>query len=67
MREPEWTEPYRRALEALDSNKTAQALEFFTAVNTLRGPRGDGPSRFFIERLKSGDPLIDGVVEIREK
>jgi adenylate cyclase len=67
MPEPAWIAPYHHALDALDANHTPKALELFTAVSAMRGPSGDGPSRFFIERLKSADHPRDGIVEIKEK
>jgi adenylate cyclase len=67
MPEPAWIAPYHQALDALDANHTPKALELFTAVSAMRGPSGDGPSRFFIERLKSADHPRDGIVEIKEK
>ena len=60
--EPEWIAHYHRALDALEENNPARALELFTAVIDLRGPPDDGPSRFFIDRLQSGDPIHDGIV-----
>jgi adenylate cyclase len=64
---PEWIAQYHQALAALDQNDTAGALELFAAVNAKRFPRGDGPARFFLERLKAGEPIRDGIVEIKEK
>ena len=65
--EPEWISLYHQALVALDGNDTAMALEFFAAANAKRSSRGDGPSRFFIERLKQNEPMPDGIVELKEK
>ncbi|MCX6879098.1 MAG: adenylate/guanylate cyclase domain-containing protein [Verrucomicrobia bacterium] len=65
--EPEWITIYHQALDALDQNDTARALELFAAASARRGPRGDGPSRFFIERLQAPEPICDGVVDIKEK
>jgi adenylate cyclase len=64
---PEWIAQYHQALAALEQNDTAAAREFFAAVNAKRIPRGDGPARFFLERLKAGEPIRDGIVEIKEK
>jgi len=60
--EPAWIVDYHQALDALEQNDPERARELFTAVNDNRGPRGDGPSRFFIEHLKSGKPIHDGIV-----
>ncbi len=65
--EPEWIGTYHRALAALEANDSATALELFTAANAGRGAQGDGPSRFFIERLAQADPIRDGIVELKEK
>ena len=65
--EPEWIADYHRALDALDNNVLDRAIELFTAVNVKRGTSGDGPSRFFIEQLKVGEPIQDGIFNMREK
>jgi adenylate cyclase len=65
--EPEWITQYHRALDALGDNNPARALDLFTTVIALRGQPDDGPSRFFIERLQSGDPIHDGIVTLTEK
>ena len=65
--EPEWITQYHRALAALETPDLPLALELFAAVNTNRGPRGDGPARFFLERLQSAAPPHDGIVEIKGK
>jgi class 3 adenylate cyclase/CHASE2 domain-containing sensor protein len=65
--EPEWISLYHQALAALDQNDTRTALELFTAANAKRGSRGDGPSRFFIERLQQDEPICDGIIELKEK
>ena len=62
QREPPWIADYHQALDALEHNDTSRALDLFTAVNNTRPPRGDGPSRFFIDLLKSGKPTPDGIV-----
>ena len=66
-REPEWIGEYHLALAALDRNQPQTALEHFSAANARRGPGGDGPSRFFMERIQVGEPIHSGVVEIKEK
>ena len=66
-REPEWITLYHKAVEALNDNDTGKALDLFARVNTEREPRGDGPSRFFIEKINSGEPIHDGVYEMKEK
>ncbi len=66
-REPEWIGEYHLALAALDRNQTQTALDHFSAANARRGPGGDGPSRFFMERIQSGGPIHSGIVEIKEK
>ena len=65
--EPEWVAIYHEALAALDGGDLTGARQLFGAVNRHRGPDGDGPSRFFLERLDAGDPMPDGVVELKEK
>lgn len=65
--EPEWITEYHQALAALDANDVQKALDLFCAVNKDREPRGDGPSRFFIEQLKAGEPVRDGIFEMKEK
>ena len=65
--DPPWVTAFHRALDALNANQGAQALDLFTAVNAMRGPVGDGPSRFYIERLQAGEVLEDGIVTLREK
>ena len=65
--EPEWVATYHQALAALDAGDLATARRIFAAVNQHRGPHGDGPSRFFLERLDAGEPFVNGIVEIKEK
>ena len=65
--EPEWIAKYHQALAALDENNIPAALEFFTAASACRGPLGDGPSRLFIDRIHSGEPIQSGILDIREK
>jgi len=57
----------RGPLAGVAANQAAPALEIFTAVAALRDPDGDGPSRFFIERLQAGEAMEDGVVTLREQ
>jgi class 3 adenylate cyclase/CHASE2 domain-containing sensor protein len=66
-RVPEWITEYHLALDALEQNDRARALDLFVAVNAKRGARGDGPARFFIERLNSNEPICDGIVDVKEK
>lgn len=65
--EPAWIASYHLALAALDVQNLPRARELFDRVNRSRGARGDGPSRFFIERLTTGESILDGVIEIKEK
>lgn len=65
--DPAWIAEYHRALAALDDHDTHQAREIFAAVNAMRGPLGDGPSRFYIERINSGEPILNGIIELKEK
>ena len=65
--EPAWISEFHRALAALEANEPALALEIFTTVNAMRDPDGDGPSRFFMERLQAGESMEDGVVTLKEK
>jgi len=65
--EPTWITQFHLALDALEANQAARALEILTAVNAMRAPDGDGPSRFFIERLQAGESMDDGVVTLKEK
>lgn len=65
--EPEWITRYHEALAALEANDTGNALELFAVVNAGRAPRGDGPSRFFIEQLNAGQVMRDGIFEMKEK
>lgn len=64
---PPWIGDYHQALAALEANDIPLALERFTAVNANRGRHGDGPSRFFIERLRIDGSIRDGIVELKEK
>jgi len=65
--EPAWITEFHRALDALDANQTALAIPIFTAVNAMRDSTGDGPSRFFIDRLQAGESIEDGIVTLKEK
>ena len=65
--EPGWITLYHQALEALDGNQPQKALQIFSAVEASREPRGDGPSRFYIKLITAGEPLSDGVYEMKEK
>ncbi|MGJ8641837.1 MAG: CHASE2 domain-containing protein [Luteolibacter sp.] len=65
--EPEWIAMYREAFETLEQNNRKRALELFTAVNKVRGDNGDGSSRYFIDKLNSGEPMPDGIVALKEK
>ncbi len=65
--EPEWITLYHKAIEALCENETQKALELFSAVNAGREHRGDGPSRFYIKQINAGEPMPDGVFEMKEK
>lgn len=64
--EPPWISLYHQALTALEANDIPLAIERFTAVPASRG-RDDGPSKFFIDRLRSDSSIRDGVVELKEK
>jgi adenylate cyclase len=64
---PDWLIVYQNSLAMLEKNDTEGALAGFANVDTMRGRQGDGPSRFFIERIRSGDISLDGVVELRDK
>lgn len=66
-REPTWITLYHEAVTALNDNQTQKALELFAAVDRERDPRGDGPSRFFISKIRDGEPIQDGVYEMKEK
>lgn len=63
-REPEWILKYHQGLVALEGDDTRGALEYFAAANAYRGALGDGPSRFFIDRINSGEALPSGVVQV---
>jgi len=63
-REPEWILKYHQGLAALEEGDTRGALEYFAAANAYRGALGDGPSRFFIDRINSGETLPSGVVPV---
>jgi adenylate cyclase len=65
--EPEWIGAYHHALDLLESGNSEDALVAFHAVEALRGQGGDGPSKFFINHIESGDILPDGTVELNEK
>lgn len=65
--EPEWLAIYRDAFEALEQNNHERALKLFNSVNKMRGIDGDGSSKYFIEKLKSGEPMPDGIVVLKEK
>ena len=66
QRNPEWLVLYHSALEALENNDPDRARARFEEAETSRG-QTDGPCRFFLRRLDSGDPVHDGVVEMTEK
>lgn len=63
---PAWIGDYHQALAALEANDIPEAIARFTAVNASR-THGDGPSRFFIDRLRSDDFIRDGIVDMKEK
>jgi adenylate cyclase len=65
--EPEWIALYQRAVSELQENRPEAALECFVAADAAREPRGDGPSRFFISRLREGEGIPDGVYDMKEK
>ncbi|MCF7674161.1 MAG: adenylate/guanylate cyclase domain-containing protein [Akkermansiaceae bacterium] len=65
--EPPWIGAYHQALAAMEGGDPATALAGFETVNESRGPLGDGPSRFFAKRIRQGDPIENGVVELKEK
>lgn len=65
--EPEWITLYHQAIAALNDNQPQKALEIFSAVNKEREPRGDGPSRFFINQLNAGELIPNGIFEMKEK
>lgn len=65
--EPKWITLYHDAIAALNDNEPQKALVIFQAVEKEREPRGDGPSRFFISQINAGEPIIDGVFEMKEK
>jgi adenylate cyclase len=53
--QPEWLTAYHAALSLLENNNIDGALAGFAAVESMRESQGDGPSRFFMERIQSGD------------
>jgi adenylate cyclase len=65
--EPAWIGAYHQALAAMEAGERAAALAAFEAVSASRGPQGDGPSKFFAERIRQGDLIENGVVELKEK
>lgn len=67
QREPDWIGKYHRAIAALATGDSAQALALFSEVNTSRGPRGDGPSRFFTRLIESKQISKNGIVDLKEK
>jgi hypothetical protein len=66
---PPWIAAYHQALAAMEAGDFDTALAGFGEVNASRGPLGDGPSRFFAERIRQRheEPIEDGVVELKEK
>lgn len=67
QREPEWIGNYHQALATLEAGDASQALVIFNEVLSSRGSRGDGPSRFFINLIESKQPIVDGIVDLKEK
>jgi adenylate cyclase len=64
---PDWLTAYHAALSQLENNDLDGALAGFTAVDAMRESQGDGPSRFFMERIQSGDIIENGLVELKDK
>ncbi len=65
--DPAWLTAYHAALSQLENNDLDGALAGFTAVDAMRERSGDGPSRFFIERIRSGEIAENGIVELKDK
>jgi adenylate cyclase len=65
--EPHWITLYHQAIRALNEDDAQKALEIFIAVDREREPRGDGPSRFFIDQIKAGNVIPGGIFEMKEK
>jgi adenylate cyclase len=67
--QPAWINAYHQALAAMEAGDFDTALAGFAAVGESRGPLGDGPSRFLAERIRQRhqEPIIDGIVELKEK
>jgi adenylate cyclase len=65
--EPEWIGKYHQALSVLESGDWPKALALFNDVDSLRGSRGDGPSRFISKHIQEGQTPVDGIIELREK
>ncbi|WP_193212564.1 adenylate/guanylate cyclase domain-containing protein [Luteolibacter marinus] len=63
---PGWVGTYDQAQAALQANDPGRARELFQQVVAERHGE-DGSSRFFLQRLDSGDPVRDGYVEMTEK
>lgn len=61
-----WVETYNEALAAFEEGDRVKALERFRETDRTR-LGGDGPSRFFLKLIQSGEEVPDGVVELREK
>lgn len=64
--DPEWIRHYHSAQDALAAGDLNQARALFKATEESRGHQ-DGPSRFFLLRLNTGEPMRDGIVEMTEK
>ena len=64
---PEWVMVYHEALARLEAGDNAGAMKGFATVDSMRDPRGDGPSRFLTERIRSGDVAGNGTVELKDK
>jgi adenylate cyclase len=64
---PDWITAYQAALSQLENHDLDGALAGFAAVDVMREQHGDGPSRFFMERIRSGDILENGMVELKDK
>lgn len=65
--EPTWITAYHTAITSLECGDFESALRAFSECDTLRGPNGDGPSRMFIEKIRTGDIKANGLVELKDK
>lgn len=64
---PEWLAVFEDAVRGMRGGRMDEAARLFQQVDSMRAPDGDGPSKFYLERIRLRTVSDGGVVRLAEK